>query len=253
MALVITPARASQAQDSDRIGLPRTRTFRRQRPLRLWWIAIAIAITANLGVVLGLSQISRLHQTGSEPPLAVRTLRQADPDEPPPPPEPTHEQNESTPEDVVAVALPTLDLASSAPVGALALPAVGCSDADLALPLSMPAFTTIGAGDGPPVIGNANGPAAYDVAAERESTLDLDRYYPRAARLRGVEGTTRVRLSIDATGRVAEVQILTSTPPGVFDEASLRVGHAIRYRPAQAAGKPVASVQETTIAWTIRK
>ncbi len=238
---------------SDRLGLPRSRSFRRGRPLRLWWLALVIALVANLVVVLGLSQISQLHHPGLTPPLITHALHQVPPDEAPPPPEQPPEAGESQPEEAVAIALPSLDLPSTAPIGALALPALGSLDADLTLPLSIPAFTANTASDSPVLVAAPPGPAAFDTAAERESAFDLDRHYPRAARLRGVEGTTRVRITIEATGRVGAVQVLDSTPPGVFDEAAQRVIRSIRYRPAQAAGQPVASVQDTTIAWTIRR
>jgi len=238
---------------SDRIGLPRSRSFRRRRPLRQWWVALAIAVLANLLVVVGLSQVSHVQHPGLTPPLTAHALHQAPPDEPPAPPDQPSEASDTLPDEAVAIALPSLALPSAAPAGTLTLPAVGSLFADLTLPLSIPAFTAIGISDTPMIAAGPPGLAAIDAAAERESAFALDRHYPRAARLRGIEGTTRARITIDATGRVSAVQLLDSTPPGVFDEAAQRVVLALRYRPAQSAGQAIASVQDTTIAWTLRK
>lgn len=233
-------------------GLPRTRSFQRRKPVRLWWLALAIAVTVNLGVVVGLAQVSHLHGQTVEPPLAVRSMHQVEPP-PPPPPEEQREAREQQPEEAVPVALPSLDLPSASPTSSLTLPSLGSLDATFDLPLGIPAFTTVGAADGPPVaaLGGGTGPA-FDAPPELETSLDLQRYYPRAAKLRGVTGTTRVHLSIDLTGKVIDAQILESTPAGVFEEATLRMVRTFHFRPATRAGKPVAALRDIPIAWTIK-
>ncbi len=245
---------------SARVGLPRTRSFRRRRPLRLWWVAVAIALLSNIAVVIGLSQVSHLHVATIAPPLAVRTIRQVESEEMPPlPAETPRQENDVAAESLAptAVALPSLELPSVAPLGALALPAVGSIDPDVMLPVAIPAFAVFSSGavgeGSPPAMVGAGGPPAFDTPAERESTFDLDRYYPRAARVRGIAGSTRLRISITAQGRVSNVEIMESTPAGVFDDAALRLANAMRYRPAQSAGKPVASEHFTSIEWTLRK
>lgn len=237
------------------VGLPRTRSFRRARPLRVWWQALAIAIVANLGLVTALSQVSHLAQPAPEPPLAVRSLRRVDPEPPPPLPDPPRQVAAAQPRPAApVVALPALDLPAVSPSSGLSLPDVGAIDAPLDLPLSIPAFAAIGAGDPPevPAGGLHAGPPAFDTPAQREGVFDLERHYPRAARQRRITGTSRVRIVIDASGRVGEVRVLESVPHGVFEQAAERLGRSLRFRPAQAAGKPVASVQETTIEWTMR-
>jgi periplasmic protein TonB len=231
--------------------LPRTQTFQRRRPWKAWWAAVAIAVVVNLGLVLVLSQISNLQVPVTEAPLSVRTIRQMEPDLPPPPPErpPTPPEPEEEP---IAVALPTLDLPAAPTPTALSLPDFANLDATFDLPLSVPAFTAIAATT------TANAPTGAlalgepDQAAEVESTFDLERFYPRAARLRGITGRSRLRLTIDATGAVANVLVFEATPAGVFEQATERLGHSLRFRPAKRDGKAVASTKDLIIDWTLK-
>ncbi|HYE07620.1 MAG TPA: energy transducer TonB [Planctomycetota bacterium] len=235
-------------------GLPRTRSLRRAKPARLWSIAVAIAVVANLGLVLGLAQVSQLHDAAIAPPLAVRRLRAVPAEPPPPMPEAAGGAQAAQPVEAVSIALPSLDLPRAPVTSDLRLPALPGFDHAVDLPLSIPAFTVIGAADGPVAApaGPAVGAPAFDTPAQREGAFDLDRYYPRTARLRGITGTSRVRVVIAANGRVSDATVLDSAPEGVFEQAAERLARALRYRPAQAAGQPVASTQDITIAWTIR-
>lgn len=231
--------------------LPRTRSFHRARPMRLWWLATGLAVLANLAVVVGLSQVSRLHPAAAEPPLAVRSLRRSEPETPPPPP-----VVDPAPAAAAAVAgtppaLPSLELPALGPPDALALPALGSLDADLVLPLVMPAFTASDAPAGPLAAAGVVLPQV-DTPAQLIGGFDLDHFYPRNARLRGLTGSTRLRLAIAADGQVSSVEVLASEPPGVFEHAAERLGRSLRHHPATRAGQPVASVLERTIVWKVR-
>lgn len=230
--------------------LPRTRSFHRARPMRLWWLATGLAVLANLAVVVGLSQVSRLHPVAVEPPLAVRSLRRSEPEAPPPPP-----VVESVPTAAAAAgappAMPSLELPALGPPDALALPALGSLDADLVLPLVMPAFTASDAPAGPVAAAGVVLPQV-DTPAQLIGGFDLDHFYPRNARLRGLTGSTRLRLAIAADGQVSSVEVLASEPPGVFEHAAERLGRSLRHHPATRAGQPVASVLERIIIWKVR-
>jgi TonB family protein len=232
------------------LALPRTRSFRRARPMRLWWLAVGLALLVNLGVVVGLSQVSRLHAAAPEPPLAVRTLHRLD--RPPPPrsepvPEPRQLQAAVAPR----LALPSLDLPTLGATSELSLPALssGSSSLDALLPMSMPAFAAVGL---PVEPGLEAITPDVDSPAERIGAFDLDRYYPRSAKLRGLTGNSRVRSAIGADGRVTSVTVVESTPSGVFEQAAERLALGLRYRPATRGGQPVASLQDTIIAWTLK-
>lgn len=65
--------------------------------------------------------------------------------------------------------------------------------------------------------------------------------YPPRARADGVEGHVVLSLLVDASGRVEKVQVLESSPPGVFDDAALDAVRQWRFEPATYQGAPVKS------------
>lgn len=233
--------------------LPRTQSFQRRRPLRAWWIAVIVAVIANLALVVLLSQVSNLHQDLPEPPLSVRRLRQVEPELPPPPPPEQLETPSEPPEEIATIALPTLDLPNAPSPSALALPDVPNLITNLDLPLSVPAFAAIAPVSTPAGLIATAGLGDPDRPAERIADFDLDKFYPRTARLRGITGRSRVRITIDAEGHVTGAEVLDSTPPGVFDKATEQLGRAQRYRnPATRGGKPVPSTEDLIIDWTLK-
>jgi len=61
--------------------------------------------------------------------------------------------------------------------------------------------------------------------------------YPDAANR--TEGAVKLHFSIDAEGQTADVTVLESNPPGLFDEAALAAVRQWRYSPRTDGGKPV--------------
>jgi len=231
--------------------LPRSRSFHRVKPMRLWWIAVAIAVCANLALVVGLSQISRLGHATVQPPLSVRSLRQHVP-EPLPTVTPTEPQPPLA-EVIPQIALPSLDLPSAGPAQALSLPALMPPALDRDLPLVIPAYAAAGTSSpDAPIAGMATDLAEVDSPAEREGSFDLDRFFPRSAKQRGITGSSRIRCTIDASGRVIAVAIVESTPAGIFEQAAERLAYDLHFRPAMKAGRPVVSQQDAVIAWTLK-
>lgn len=64
--------------------------------------------------------------------------------------------------------------------------------------------------------------------------------WPEAARKRGVNGVVVMSLLVGVDGRVSEVRVLESRPPGVFDGAALEAVRQWRFQAAQYQGQPVA-------------
>ena len=235
--------------------LPRTRTFQRRRPLTAWWIAIGIAVLTNLALIVVLSQISNLHQPLPAAPLTVRTLRQVEPATPLPLPPMLSESLEQPTEEVQAqpiLALPALELPNeSAPI-ALTLPDMPKLAVSLDLPLNIPAYSAAKPSAQTDQATLWPGPGKPDHSAQLESTFDLERFYPRAARLRGIAGQCRVRLTIIEDGSVLSVAIFESTPAGVFEQAARDLARSLRFRPALVDGKAVASTKDLIIDWTLK-
>ncbi len=63
--------------------------------------------------------------------------------------------------------------------------------------------------------------------------------YPKSAKKKGITGYVFLSLLIDTSGSVEQVQILESSPAGVFDDVVMSGIRNWRFQPAQYQGKPV--------------
>jgi len=89
---------------------------------------------------------------------------------------------------------------------------------------------------GPAALANA---AAGDVDAEALTTTPPT--YPKAAFDQGLSGKVVLRVEVDASGKVGNVRVLSSTPAGVFDAASVAAAKGWTFQPARRNGTAVAS------------
>jgi len=89
---------------------------------------------------------------------------------------------------------------------------------------------------GPAALANA---AAGDGDAEALTTTPPT--YPKAAFDQGLSGKVVLRVEVDASGKVGNVRVLSSTPAGVFDAASVAAGKGGTFNPAGRNGTAVAS------------
>lgn len=81
--------------------------------------------------------------------------------------------------------------------------------------------------------------AAREVDALPKPKDGIHYVYPETARKAGVEGSVLVLLKVDEQGRVREVEVLESVPPGVFDELVLDTLRRVTFTPARLNGLPV--------------
>jgi protein TonB len=111
----------------------------------------------------------------------------------------------------------------------------------------------VGSGSGPPVI--ATSVASIKKAAEAKEGFDYfdaRKSYPADARRLGVEGKVRVRLLVDATGKVAQARLLGTRLGHGLDELALSRARAIEFEPAlDTDDRPVASVVIWTFTFTL--
>lgn len=104
----------------------------------------------------------------------------------------------------------------------------------------------------------APSPAAAPVpAAALTSSVDLTYYnardldvqphalrvirpdYPAEADRQRVSGTLRMQLKLEADGRVSDIEVVSATPPGVFEDSAIKAFRDARFAPAQKNGRPV--------------
>lgn len=197
---------------------------RLQRPLAAIWISLGLH-----AALLALVQVAPPSSFGvGEPMIEARLVAAQD-------------------------ALPATEAPEPAPQET---PQVAPSEAAEALPIveSDPAPATPPAAAKPPAPAASPEPAA---AATMTSSVDLTYYsardldvqpralqkiepdYPADAERQKLSGTVRLQLKLEADGRVSDIDLLSATPPGVFEDAALRAFREARFAPAQKNGRPV--------------
>jgi protein TonB len=63
--------------------------------------------------------------------------------------------------------------------------------------------------------------------------------YPSQADRQRLSGKVRLQLKLEADGRISDIEVVSATPPGVFDASTIEAFRAARFAPAQKAGRPV--------------
>ena len=199
---------------------------RLQRPLAAVWISLGLhaALIALVQVAppaslsLGEPVIeARLVSTHAAPP-AVET----------PPLAPAVETPDETPEVVpllapseTAEALPVADPAASPPAPASAPPAAPAPAATITSSVDLTYYS------------------ARDVDVHPRALRDIVPDYPDDADRQRLSGKLRLQLKLEADGRIGAIEIVSATPPGVFDESAIKAFGDARFAPAQKNGHPV--------------
>jgi len=240
-----------------RTALPTTRLLRRRRAWSGWWMGLLVAIAANLAVIAVLVRISHVVHPTQPAPNVVQRINEVEPpppDEPEPLETPSEEPEEAPPP--LALALPALDLAVPTTETAFSLPSLPISDQPVELPAYLPAFSAV-ASDATPGIAApqaiAGATLAFDEPPVLAAGFDLQRFYPRQARLRGVEGDTVLRFEIAADGSITRTTVVSSTPNGVFEQAAERLARSLRFTPAKRGGVAVPSLLTQHIVWKLER
>lgn len=147
---------------------------------------------------------------------------------------------------------------------------LGYEPARLAAPAAVPRATTMAAPApaSPPRPSDAVASGQPDVAAARTaapesapasqatySAADFKRrryvapVYPAHALALGQAGEVRVRLTVGTDGHVADVQVLTASPAGVFEQAAVNAVRKWRFDPIVKNGRAIEATVATTISF----
>lgn len=81
--------------------------------------------------------------------------------------------------------------------------------------------------------------SAREVDVHPRALRAIEPDYPAEADRNKLSGMVRLQLKVEADGRVSDVDVVSSTPPGAFDESAIRAFRNARFEPAQKAGRPV--------------
>jgi protein TonB len=68
---------------------------------------------------------------------------------------------------------------------------------------------------------------------------DVNEFYPDVSRRNGEEGRALVKVCVEASGKIANADLGTSSGFPRLDEAAVRVVKAMRFKPPTQGGKPV--------------
>jgi protein TonB len=191
----------------------------RSRAPRAWLIALALSLAAHAGALALASGAGR--EPRSAEPIRLRLLRvaaeSATAPSPPPRQRPAAPRRRPAPARSLRVEpAPVASAASAPPAAELPRPAEA-SPSSVSAPL-----------------------AAADVAAApalRGAQQERPRY-PRAARLRGAEGVTLLRLLVAPSGRVQQVEVARSAGHRDLDQAAAQAARSWRFEPFAAARDP---------------
>jgi protein TonB len=63
--------------------------------------------------------------------------------------------------------------------------------------------------------------------------------YPVDADRQRLSGKVRLQLKLEADGRVSGIDLVSASPPDVFDESAIKAFRDVRFAPAQKNGQPV--------------
>jgi len=182
-------------------------------------VAGTVLVVGTLLVINGLSEAPDRDQVRTDTSFAVQK-QQPPPPPPKPPREPPPRKRSSEP------APPMVSLDSSLSGIDFGLPGFSASDLndlqDQLLGDTRDVVMTDDSVDSPP-----------------RPTYQAPLAYPKTARSKGVEGYVVLSLLISATGEIEKVQVLESSPSGVFEDAALQGVRSWRFEPAQYQGRNV--------------
>jgi protein TonB len=86
---------------------------------------------------------------------------------------------------------------------------------------------------------------------EMGRVTSTDPVYPAAALRDGVEGWVELSFTITETGTVRDIEVVDSTPRGVFESAAIEALGSWRYKPRIANGAPVAHRSTATLRFEV--
>jgi len=80
---------------------------------------------------------------------------------------------------------------------------------------------------------------ARDVDVPPRALREIVPDYPDVADRQRQSGTVRLQLKLEVDGRIGAIEVVSASPPGVFDESAIKAFGNARFAPAQKNGRPV--------------
>ena len=89
--------------------------------------------------------------------------------------------------------------------------------------------------------------SARDVDVQAKPMRDFDLKYPEVAERRRLSGKVRLKLKIEADGRVSDIEFVSATHPDLYDESKLKAILDMPFDPAQKNGRPVRELYQLEV------
>lgn len=210
-------------------------------PPRLRWPLAALWISLGLhAAVIALVQV--VPPTGASmqaPVIEVRLAAPAPAVNTALPPSPAAPEPDGVP---VAQLAP--NPAPEAPPPAIVPPATAAPPRDVPLPAAPATAETAPVSPAAPAAALTS---SVDLTYYNARDLDVQPHalrvirpdYPAEADRQRVSGTLRLQLKLEADGRVSDIEVVSATPPGVFEDSAIKAFRDARFAPAQKNGRPV--------------
>jgi len=80
---------------------------------------------------------------------------------------------------------------------------------------------------------------ARDLDVQPRALREIVPDYPEGADRQRLSGRVRLQLQLEADGRIRDIEVVSASPPGVFDDSAIRAFRDARFAPAQKDGRPV--------------
>jgi len=90
-----------------------------------------------------------------------------------------------------------------------------------------------------------------EASLTRSRALQID--YPSSALSKQTEGEVEVGYIVTSKGAVSDLEVLSATPPGVFEKAATNAVSRLRYKPVIDAGRPVAVSTKMLVKFRLAK
>ena len=81
--------------------------------------------------------------------------------------------------------------------------------------------------------------SARDVDVHPRALREVEPEYPYMADRKRLSGKVRLKLKLEADGRVSDIEVVSASPPDLFEESALKAFSDVRFAPAQKNGHPV--------------
>jgi periplasmic protein TonB len=199
-----------------------------QRPLAALWISLGLH-----GALIALVQVAPQPQPGGETVIEARL---------------ENVPQETVPVPVLTPAIKTVDTVGITVSAHTPSPVAEELPSPEPTPLAPgprtePATQTLVEPQGPrleiPVAVDLTYYSAREVDVHPRALYPIEPDYPEEAERQRLSGSVRLRLKLEESGQVSEIEVVEANPPGFFDESAREAFRNARFSPAQKNGRPV--------------